>query len=123
MGDFAIRLTHDKPIRESPRRYSPVEQEVLRKSVDEWVREGFAEPCLVNSHYACNMVVAAKKNEAGEWTALRTCHDYRNLNRATPREEHELHHIYNFLQWLGGRNVLFQARPPQRLLPDSHLRG
>lgn len=85
VGDFPIRLTHDKPIREGPRRYSPVEQQVLQKSVQEWVDAGFAEPCLVNGRYACNMVVAAKKNEAGEWAALRCCHNYRNLNRSTLR--------------------------------------
>ncbi|KIY96367.1 hypothetical protein MNEG_11595 [Monoraphidium neglectum] len=105
MGDFRIRLSHDRAIHEGPRRCSPAELQVQLKAVREWLAAGFCEVCVVNGRYACNMVVAAKKDEHGEWTALRTCHDLRRLNAATLREEHGLHHVDDLFQWLGGKKI------------------
>ena len=101
LGDFRIRLTHDNPVHEGPRRLSPMESEVTRQAVADLLAAGFCEPCPVNGKYACNMVVAAKKDSSGEWKSLRCCHDFRRLNAATEREEHGLHHVDDLFQWLG----------------------
>jgi hypothetical protein len=58
----------------------------------ELLEAGFIEVCDVNGKYASNLVVAAKKDESGAWTKIRTCLDFRRLNRATEHEEWGMHH-------------------------------
>jgi hypothetical protein len=68
-------------IYEKPRRLSPLEQLGAAKAVKELLEAGFIEVHDINGGYASNLVVAAKKDEVGAWTKIRTCVHFRRVNR------------------------------------------
>ena len=90
LGDFTIPLEHDQDIRQRPRRLSPKEKEIVDEKCQELLQAGFITPC-VSTKYAQNVVVAAKKDEAGNWTDYRFCIDYRPINKVTPADKYPLH--------------------------------
>ena len=104
-GNFRIELEHPHPIYEKPRRLTPLEQLEASQAVKELLEAGFIEVCPTNGTYASNLVVAAKKDDNGEWTKIRTCIDFRKLNRATRRAEHGLHHTDDVFRALHGSAV------------------
>lgn len=90
LGDFTIPLEHDQDIRQKPRRMSAKEQEIVEAKCKELLQAGFITPCT-STKYAQNVVVAAKKDEHGNWTDYRFCIDYRPINKVTPADKYPLH--------------------------------
>ena len=58
-----------------------------------------------NSRFACATTVPPKKDDNGNWTALRPCGDYRPINRVTNADHYSLPLIDNILNCLGRSNV------------------
>ncbi|MGB8816241.1 MAG: reverse transcriptase domain-containing protein [Minisyncoccia bacterium] len=104
-GNFKIQLTHDRAIYEKPRRLSPLELREAQKAVKDLLDAGFIEVCPINGKYACNMVIAAKKDENGVWCKIRCCQDYRKVNKDTKREEHGLPHPDDVFSQLQGSTI------------------
>ncbi len=90
LGDFTIPLEHDQEIRQRPRRMSVKELEIVEEKCKELLTAGFITPCT-STKYAQNVVVAAKKDEHGQWTDHRFCIDYRPINKVTPADKYPLH--------------------------------
>lgn len=93
-----VILKDDIPIYERARRLAPLEREVLRKQVAEWLKDGIIRPS--HSEYASPVVLVKKKN--GEY---RVCIDYRRLNKKTVKDRYPLPLIEDQIDHLAGANV------------------
>jgi len=89
-GEFTIPLEHNQDIRFRPRRLSQKEQEIVDMKCKELLDQGFIAPCR-DTRYVQNVVVAAKKDEQGNYTDFRFCIDYRPINKVTPPDKYPLH--------------------------------
>ena len=75
--DMKINLQPDKKIRDHPlRRYSLIEEKIIKEKLDELLERGFIQPS--SSPYGANLLFAKKKDGG-----LRMCIDYRQINNAT----------------------------------------
>jgi hypothetical protein len=104
MGEFHIELTHDRPIFEAPRRYSPLEREVGDKKCDEMLEAKIIGPSA-GSKYACNPTMPAKKDAEGNWTDVRYCIDFRPINRETVHDKYGLHLPEDLFRDMSGSTV------------------
>jgi hypothetical protein len=80
---------------------SPKELELAKQRTQELLDTCFCEPVRVGGQFATNIVIAAKKDENGEWKDVRVCHDYRKLNAVTKPDEHGLPHIDDLFMRIG----------------------
>lgn len=104
MGEFHIELTHDRPIFEGPRRFSPLEREVQDKKCDEMHVANIIGPAG-SSKYACNPTMPAKKDADGNWTDVRYCIDFRPINRDTAADKYGLHLPEDLFRDMDGSTV------------------
>ncbi len=68
-----LLLTHENPIAQRPRRLSPLEMEVVKNQIYEWLNEEIIQHST--SDYASPVVLTSKKDGT-----KRLCVDYRKLN-------------------------------------------
>jgi len=76
-------LKDDEPVYQRARRLSEQEKQVVKRQIDEWMREGIIRPSL--SEYASPVVLVRKKNGA-----YRLCVDYRHLNQKIVKDRYPL---------------------------------
>ncbi|XP_058448859.1 uncharacterized protein LOC131428832 [Malaya genurostris] len=79
-NELQIRLTNNDIVCENPRRLAPLEKDVVKKQVDEWLRDGIIQPS--DSEYASAIVVVPKKDGS-----RRVCVDYREINKRMLRDK------------------------------------
>lgn len=89
---------HGDPIRQRPYRLGKVEEDFVKKELDELLAMGFIEPS--SGEWAAPIVVVPKKGEK-----LRLCIDYRKLNMITVKESYPIPRIEESLEALGGASV------------------
>jgi len=87
---FSIPLDHAQDIMVKPRKQAPKEREIQDIKCRELQDLGMIVPCS-DHKYVQNVVIAAKKDEEGNWTDSRMCVDYRPINVATTQDKYPLH--------------------------------
>jgi hypothetical protein len=80
-----------KPIKQKERIYTPERRETIRVEVNKLLEAGFIRPVYFPSWLA-NLVLVKKSD--GSW---RMCIDYMILNKACPKDEYPLPHIYQIM--------------------------
>ncbi|PNW79026.1 hypothetical protein CHLRE_09g398141v5 [Chlamydomonas reinhardtii] len=101
-GPFRLELTTDKPVIQSPRRYSPKENEIIQQKTNELLKPGICIEWTGPTQVAVNPVIAAKRDEAtGLWTAARMAQDYRPVNKVTKGDKYGLHRPEDIFQRVG----------------------
>jgi len=91
-------LKDDEPVYQKARRCSEQEKQIIKRQVDEWMREGIVRPSL--SEYASPVVLVKKKNGA-----YRLCVDYRRLNQKIIKDHYPLPLIDDQLNRLQGARI------------------
>ncbi|GFW16736.1 retrovirus-related Pol polyprotein from transposon 412 [Trichonephila clavipes] len=97
-NELDIALTDDEPIFHKPRRLPFAERDIVDAQVDEWVKNGIAEPC--SSPYASQVVVVKQKDGKS-----RVCIDYRRLNRKLIKDNYPLPLIDDILDCLQNSKI------------------
>ena len=82
------------PIKSAPARVSPPNQAIIKKSIDEMVQAGIAEPS--SSPWASRIVIVTKKDGTP-----RFCVDYRSLNAVTVKDSYPIPHQTDLLDAIG----------------------
>ena len=116
VGTFRLTLKED-PLQPRRRALSPKERAVLDQQLDKWIRQGYIEPS--RAWVSCNPVFVLKANGS-----IRTCIDYRPINRATRIWEWPLVRIRDIRHRLQGsrwysRFDLKEAFHRIRIAPDT----
>ena len=90
-GLYRIPLTcsDNKPIFTKPRQHSVAEYAVLDEKMQLLLDAGIIMPSR-QTKYVSEVVIAAKKNELGEWVDKRVCQDYRPLNTEMHKDNYRL---------------------------------
>ena len=106
IGKFSIKLNTDKPLREKPRRKSPVDLEAENNHFGPARDAGFIEKVPLDhplrANYGYNNTTVAKKNEEGERVDTRTCSDARRVNDHTVKDEYIMPTAETTLRQVGG---------------------
>ena len=116
--DFEIKMIpHGKVPNKAVYKMSPIEQEELRKQLDELIERGFIRPS--QSAYGSPVLFVKKKNGA-----LRMCVDYRAINALTVKWKYPIPDINMLLDQLKGARYftkidLNQAYYQVRVAEDS----
>ena len=85
-AEYSITLTDNRPIFSKQYHLAHREAEFAENWVKELEEAGLVKE--IESPYAAPVVVAPKKDEAGQWTDLRYAIDYRRLNQVTVRDQY-----------------------------------
>ena len=97
--DFRIELhPRTSPISMTPHRMAPVELQELKVQIQELLGKGFIRPST--SPWGAPVLFAKKKDKT-----LRLCIDYRQLNRATIKNQYPLPRIDDLFDQLRGARV------------------
>jgi hypothetical protein len=104
-----------RPHAQPPRKYNPKILGEIKDEIERMTKAGFIRPCRYAT-WISNIVPVRKKN--GQ---LRVCIDFRNLNRATPKDEYPMplsdmlvdaaagHKMMCFLDGNAGYNQILMA--------------
>jgi len=101
-GPLQIPMLHDKPVFQTPRKYSPVECEIRDEKCRELLQADRIERAAPTCQYASRPTMPVKKNADGQWTDRRFCNDYRAVNAASIPDRYALHNADEFLQMVAG---------------------
>jgi hypothetical protein len=105
------------PFKQSIRNYSPKIIGRVKEEVDRLLKAEFIQPCRY-AEWVSNIVPVEKKGTG----KIRICVDFRNLNRATPKDEYPMlvadmlinsasgNKVISFLDGNAGYNQIFMAR-------------
>ena len=105
-----------RPYKQPPRRFNPNIYDRVKEEVDRLLKAGFIRPCRY-AEWVSNIVPVEKKNTG----KLRVCIDFRDLNKATPKDEYPMpiadmlindasgHRVISFLDGNAGYNQIFMA--------------
>ncbi len=88
---FEIKLNTTDPIFTRARRYSPGELKVTDEKCTELDGAGIIEPAGREAGYASAPTLPGKKDADGNWTDVRFCIDFRNLNKHTVADKYGMH--------------------------------
>ena len=105
-----------RPHKQAPRRFNPLMYDRIKAEINRLLEAGFIRPC----RYAdwISNIVPVEKKDSGK---LRVCIDFRDLNRATPKDEYPMpiadmliyaassHKVLSFLDGNAGYNQIFMA--------------
>lgn len=94
--ELKLNLSDEKPFNYTPRRLSYVEKTELQNILDRLIAKKYIRPS--DSEYASPIVLTTKRNNE-----KRMCIDYRNLNKATLRENYPIPLIDDLLDKLVGK--------------------
>lgn len=89
----AIQTESARPIKQSPYRRSPFEQDIIKKEVDKMITMGVIEPSY--SPWASPVVLVNKKDGT-----TRFCVDYRKVNSITTKDNYPLPRIQDLVESL-----------------------
>ena len=105
-----------KPFKQSPRCFNSAINDQIKEKIDRLLQAGFIRPCRY-AEWVSN-IVPVKKKDSGK---IRVCIDFRDLNRATPKDEYPMpiadmlindasgHRVISFLDGNAGYNQIFMA--------------
>ena len=105
-----------RPHKQPPRRFNPNMYDRIKEEIDRLLRAGFIRPCRY-AEWISNIVPVEKKSSG----KLRICVDFRDLNKATPKDEYPMpiadmlinnasgHRVVSFLDGNAGYNQIFMA--------------
>nr|ABA97489.1 retrotransposon protein, putative, unclassified [Oryza sativa Japonica Group] len=105
-----------RPYKQPPRRFNPLLYDRVKEEIDRLLKAGFIRPC----RYAewLSSIVPVEKKGSGK---IRVCIDFRDLNKATPKDEYPMpiadmmindasgHKVISFLDGNAGYNQIFMA--------------
>jgi hypothetical protein len=72
-----------RPYKQPPRRFNPLLYDQVKEEIDRLLKAGFIRPCRYAEWVAS--IVPVEKNGSGK---IRVCIDFRDLNKATPKDEY-----------------------------------
>jgi len=81
--ELSIVLKDETPIYQRPYKTSIQEKQIIEKVVDEWIKEGIAEPC--SSEFTSPVLIVKKKDGSP-----RICVDYRKINKVVVKDRFPL---------------------------------
>ena len=87
VGPFRIKLTTADPIISPPRRYSPIERQVMHEKCVELNDSKIIRPAA-GTQCVSAPVVSAKKDAEGNWTDKRFCIDSRGVNKHSETDKY-----------------------------------
>jgi hypothetical protein len=105
-----------RPCKHHARHYNPVMYDRIKEEIDQLLKAYFIRPCRY-AELISNIVPVEKKGS----DKIRVCNDFRNLNRATPKDEYPMpivdvlindalgHKVINFLDGNVAYNQIFMA--------------
>ncbi len=105
-----------RPYKQPPRRFNSDMYDRIKEEIDRLLKAGFIRPCRY-AEWISNIVPVEKKNTG----KIRVCVDFRNLNKATPKDEYPMpiadmlvndasgHKVISFLDGNAGYNQIFMA--------------
>src|SRR5512141_950066 len=105
-----------RPYKQPPCRFNPLLYDRVKEEIDRLLKAGFIRPC----RYAewVSSIVPVEKKGSGK---IRVCIDFRDLNKATPKDEYPMpiadimindtsgHKVISFLDGNAGYNQIFMA--------------
>ena len=104
-----------RPYRQPPRKVDPKIHDAVKEEITRLYEAGFIRPCRY-AEWVSNIVPVIKKNGK-----MRVCIDFRDLNKATPKDEYPMpnadllidaaagHKILSFMDGNAGYNQIFMA--------------
>jgi hypothetical protein len=107
--------TSFRPYKQPAQRFNPIIHDQVKEEVERLLNEGFIRPCRY-AEWVSN-IVPMEKNISKIWV----CIDFRNLNKATPKDEYPMpiadmlinnasgHQVISFLDGNAGYNQIFMA--------------
>ena len=105
-----------RPHKQSARRFNPVMYDRIKEEINRLLDAGFIWSCRY-SVWTSNIVPVEKKDSS----KIRVCIDFRDLNKATPKDEYPMpiadmlineasgHRVISFLDGNAGYNQIFMA--------------
>jgi hypothetical protein len=105
-----------RPFKQHARRYNPLMYDRIKEEIDRLLKANFIRSCRY-AEWISNIVPMEKKGSS----KIRVCIDFRNLNRATPKDDYPMpiadmlitdasgHKILSFLDGNTGYNQFFMA--------------
>jgi hypothetical protein len=106
-----------RPFKQHARRYNPLMYNRIKEEIDRLLKANFIRPCRYAESIS-NIVLMEKKG----YGKIRVCIDFRNLNRATPKNEYHMpivdmlindasgHKVITFLDGNACYNQIFMAK-------------
>jgi hypothetical protein len=106
-----------RPFKQQARCYNPLMYDQIKEEVDQLLKANFIRPCRY-AEWISNIVPVEKKG----YGKIRVCIDFRNLNRATPKDEYPMpiadmlindasrHKALSFLDGNADYNQIFMAK-------------
>jgi hypothetical protein len=106
-----------KPHKQHPRRFNSIIYDWVKEEINRLLQAGFIQPCRY-AEWVSNIVPVEKKDSG----KIRVCIDFRDLNRATPKDEYPMliadmlindalgHRIISFLDDNASYNKIFMAK-------------
>jgi hypothetical protein len=105
-----------RPHKQPRRNFNPNMHDRIKEEIDRLLKAGFIRPCRY-AEWVSNIVPVEKKNTG----VIRVCIDFRDLNKATPKDEYPMpiadtlinnasgHRVISFLDGNAGYNQIFMA--------------
>ena len=105
-----------RPYKQSARKFNPKTYDRIKEEIGRLLKANFIRPCRY-AEWISNIVPVEKKGSG----KLRVCIDFRDLNRATPKDEYPMpiadmlindasgHKVISFLDGNAGYNQIFMA--------------
>jgi hypothetical protein len=106
-----------RPFKKHAWHYNPLIYDRIKEEIDQLLKANFIRPCRY-AEWISNIVPMEKKGSG----KIRICIDFRNLNRATPKDEYPMpiadmlindasgHKVLCFLDVNAGYNQIFMAK-------------
>ena len=98
---FIIELKHGMPIIQRPRQHALLELAIQDEKCVEMFRAGIIRHADIDTQYASNATMPAKKDADGNWTDFRFCIDFRDINEATVCDHYGMHLAEDLFQAVG----------------------
>ena len=113
---FEIPLTsEDEPCFQKPRRLSHLEEKIMREKLTPLLEAGIVVPSN-STQYACNSLLAAKKDASGAYTDYRYVTDFRKLNERSKAIPYRLPLIDALFQGVGASTLYSKVDTRQAFL-------
>jgi hypothetical protein len=109
--------TYFRPYKQGAQKFKPEIIERVKEEGDLLLQAEFIQPCRY-AYWVCNIIPMVKKNTG----KIQICMDFRNLNRATPKDEYLMpvadllidstsgNKVISFLDDNAGYNQIFMAK-------------
>jgi hypothetical protein len=89
-----------RPFKQAPRSFNPLLHSRIKEEIDRLLKAKFIQPCRY-AEWVSN-IVPVEKNTDKIWV----CVDFRNLNRATPKDEYTMPIAENLINRASGNKII-----------------